>query len=133
MNEHEFSTIYWETIMDIINNNTENSDTEQNTKQTHENINMIVQKEINTTEKSVFEIVYKIIGGFPSTDMFSDENKNDIEKCLGIFRMTAKNHCGKCGCRNCFSFSIQVVSANKNINDCPDIQDEVMAINMVAK
>ena len=43
---------------------------------------------------------------------------------LQIYQLLPRTNCKSCGCRTCFAFAFALISRDKRLEDCPDIQTE---------
>lgn len=52
--------------------------------------------------------------------------KKDLQP-LHIYRMLPRTNCKACGCPTCYAFAFDLISRDKQIDDCPSLKEEKFA------
>ena len=99
-------------------------------KEISRNKNPEVKKKETAFFKQFFEAMFLINNIFDvDEDKETKQNINKLEKkCLKIYEKLPQNNCGKCDCKNCYSFALQMagfsLNSKKKLSDCHFIRDK---------
>lgn len=51
----------------------------------------------------------------------------ELNTVIDILKLLDKSNCRKCGSRTCLAFSADVISGRKQLRDCPELDEEILA------